>query len=83
MFTKLEGFRNTLKSGILSRVIATLLGGTLNQRAFVVLGLVVFAGSIYYLLINLWQPLLVGGVGAIFVNLAVRDYERSIGRSKT
>ncbi len=77
MFSKLDSLRSTIKSGFLSRLLAVLLGGSLNQKVVVVLGLAIMLASLYYLLINLWQPLIVGIMGFVFVQLATKDFERS------
>lgn len=81
VFSKLDGIRNSVRSGLLSRVLGVLLGGSLNQKVIVVLGLAILLGSLYYLLMNLWQPLIVGAVGYVFVHLAMKDFERGVGRN--
>jgi hypothetical protein len=79
VFGKLGSLKNSVRSGLASRCLAVLLGGSLNQKVIVILGLAILAGSFYYLLVNLWQPLIFGLVGGIFVWLAIRDYERTSG----
>jgi len=79
MFSKLQSIRSSVRSGLLARILSVLLGGSLNQKVVVVLGLAIMAGSLYYLLIHLWQPLLAGAMGYLFVHLAMRDYERTSG----
>ena len=80
VFSKLESMENAVRSGLLSRVLAVLLGGSLNHKVIVVLGLAIIFGSIYYLLVNLWQPLIAGMVGYVFIHLAMKDYERTSGQ---
>ncbi|MBI4879061.1 MAG: hypothetical protein HY812_05285 [Planctomycetes bacterium] len=79
VFSKLASLRHSVRSGVLARTLAVLLGGTLNQKVIVILGLAIVLGSVYYLLVNLWQPLICGAVGMVFIFLAMRDYERSTG----
>lgn len=76
---KIEGLRATVKSGLASRLLAALLGGSLNQKVIIVLGLAIMVGALYSCLMELWQPLLIGIVGGVFVHLAMRDYERTSG----
>lgn len=70
-----------LRDSLISRLLAVLAGGTLNQRVVVVIGLSFVVGSLYYLLLHLWQPLLAMGVGITIVVFAIRDYERTGGAS--
>ena len=79
MFSKLDSLRNSVRSGLLSRILGVLLGGSLNQKVIVALGLFIMLGSAYYLLLHLWQPLIVGAVGYVFVHLAMKDFERTSG----
>jgi len=79
MFSKIDGLRNTMKSGLASRLLAAALGGSLNQRVIIVLGLGIVAAALYWVMIKLWQPLILAIVGGIFVYMAVRDYERTSG----
>lgn len=79
ILSKLEGLRSTVKSGLVSRLLAALLGGSLNQKVIIVLGLGIVAGALYFFLIELWKPVLIGAVGCVFVHLAVKDYERTSG----
>lgn len=79
MFSKIDGIAKSIRSGLLSRILAALLGGSLNQKAILALGLAIMAYSLYFLLVNLWWPLIAGALGYIFVHLAVKDYERATG----
>lgn len=72
-------WKSTLRGGVFSKVLAALLGGSLNQKVILVLGLAVLLGSFYYLLLNLWQPILFAAVGLIVIVLAVRDFDRGPG----
>jgi hypothetical protein len=77
---KLEEVKNAIRRGIFARVLAVLLGGTLNQRAFVVIGGALAIGSLYKLVLSLWLPLLLTAVGCILTYLAIKDYERTLGK---
>ena len=78
-FSKIDGLRTTMKSGLASRLLAATLGGSLNQRVIIVLGLAIVAASLYWVMIKLWQPLILAAVGFVFVIMAVKDYERTSG----
>lgn len=77
---KLEDVKNAIRRGVFARVLAVLLGGSLNQRAFIVIGAALALGSLYNLVLNLWLPLLLTGVGCILTYLAIKDYERTLGK---
>ncbi len=77
---KLEDFKNALKRGIFARLLAVMFGGSLNQRAFVIIGLALALGSIYRLLLDVWMPLLLTAVGFILTYLAIKDFERTVGK---
>ncbi len=77
MFSRLNGLRSTIRSGASARLLAVLLGGTLNQKVIAFLGVIIILGSFYYLLVHVWAPLLLGTIGGVFIYLAIKDYERS------
>lgn len=79
IFSKLEGLRATVKSGLLSRLLAALLGGTLNQKVILLIGLGAVLAALYAFLMEVWIYLLIGLLGSLFVHLAVKDYERTSG----
>jgi hypothetical protein len=80
IFGKLDEIKNAIRRGIFARLLAVLLGGSLNQRAFVVIGLALALGSIYNLVLHLWLPLLLTAVGFVLTYLAIQDYERTLGK---
>ncbi|MFH0945140.1 MAG: hypothetical protein V2A76_08080 [Planctomycetota bacterium] len=80
VFSKLNSLKSAVRSGLFARILAVLLGGSLNHKVIVVLGLAIVLGSIYYLLVHLWQPLLAAVVGYVFIHLAMKDYERTSGQ---
>lgn len=80
IMSKLGEFKNALRSGAVARLLAVILGGSLNQRAFVLIGLLLILGSVYYLLLSVWGPLLIIMAGSVLTYLAIKDYERSVGK---
>jgi hypothetical protein len=75
-----ESWRRAARNNSFSRTLAVLLGGSLNQKVIVILGLAVVFFSLFWLISKLWQPMLLLCVGGVIVSLAVKDYERTIGR---
>ncbi|MBL8766254.1 MAG: hypothetical protein JNL94_02750 [Planctomycetes bacterium] len=80
-FSGLDSLRRSLRTGLIARVLSVLLGGSLNQKVIVVLGLTVVVGSVLWLVSQLWEPLLLTFVGVVIVSLAVKDFERTSGPS--
>ena len=77
---KLEEFKNSVKSGAFARLLAVLLGGTLNQRAFAAIGLTLATLSLYYTIRELMIPMLLAALGGVLTWLAIRDYEKHLGK---
>jgi len=80
LFGSMDNMRKAVQGGFISRILAVLLGGSLNQKVIVVMGMAVVMFSLFWLISKLWQPMLLTVVGAIVVALAVKDYERTLGR---
>jgi zinc transporter ZupT len=78
---KLDSWKNAVKGGALARLLGVLLGGSLNQRAFAIIGIVLTAASLYYVIRELLIPLLLAFLGGMLIWLSIRDYERSVGKS--
>lgn len=79
-FGKIEKVQGMIKSALISRLLAAILGGTLNQKVILIIGLAVVVYSVYSLLTQMWQPFLIGAVGGVIVYFALADYERMAGK---
>lgn len=78
LFSSMGHIRDQIRAATITRVIATLTGGSLGQKAVIVLGLALVFIGVYKVIVQTIIPLVAIIAGWTLVWLALKDYERRL-----
>ncbi|MFO0980519.1 MAG: hypothetical protein U1E76_02035 [Planctomycetota bacterium] len=78
LFSSMSEIRQGIRSATITRVIATITGGSLGQKTVIVLGLAFMFLGVYKVIVQTIVPLVAVIVGCILIWLALKDYERHL-----